>query len=98
MIRAVATKANGTKVLLLGVDEDNVQRLKDGRPIHVNAEAYGLPCDVIIVYGKTMQHVIDELKAAGFEVPIDRAPVVTPDRPVIFRPAAGKKRRGAQSE
>ena len=86
MIRAVATKADGTKLILLGIDARNVERLKEGKPLHVRGETLDMPgIEIGIMYGETMQDIIDELKKSGIEVPIDREPVVTPDHPVVFR-------------
>jgi hypothetical protein len=56
MIRAVATKADGTKLLILGVDDENVKRLTSGQPIHVEGADVGIPgVDVVVMHGHTMQ-------------------------------------------
>ena len=85
MIRAVATRADGTKLLLLGVDERNVERLKAGKPIMVEGGPLGLPnVAVAIMYGETMQAIIDELKEAGISVPDHVPDDITPGNPAIF--------------
>ncbi len=92
MLKAVMTKGDGTKLILLGLEELNIQRLKEGKPIHVEGEDIGFPgIQIGIIYGETQQAMIDELKKSGVELPIDRAPVVKPGQAVVFRP--GEKKR-----
>lgn len=87
MLKAVMTKGDGTKLILLGLEEMNIQRLKEGKPIHVEGEDIGFPgIQIGIMYGETQQAMMDELKKSGVELPIDRAPVVQPGQAVVFRP------------
>ncbi len=86
MIRAVIARSNGTKMILLGVDERNIECLKAGKPIHVECDPMGIHgIEIAILYGETPQHIIDELRQVGIDLPIDRMPVVTPDHPVVFK-------------
>jgi hypothetical protein len=85
MIRAVKKRSDGTFLLLLGVDDHNIEQLTSGHPIHVEGGPLGIPeVNVMIVHGHTLQDVLDELKANGVEVPVDRLPVVTPGHPVAL--------------
>jgi hypothetical protein len=69
VIKGVLTKADGTPILLLGVTGESVTRIVAGEPIRVAAdevEAMSLPrVEVVIMYGKTHQDVVDQLRAAG---------------------------------
>ena len=69
MIRA-RFKRNGRDVVLLGLDEENIRRLTAGQPIFVDGQyKLGVPVDFTIVYGTTLQDVINQLQEAGFELP-----------------------------
>lgn len=62
MIRALATSKHGSKVLLLGLSEMNVRKLKQGLPIHVLGEEVGLPgISVVIMYGETEDSMREQL-------------------------------------
>lgn len=58
MIRARLN--NGT--FLLGIDAENVKRLKAGKPIVVSLAELGGKDDVMICYGETMADIIQELE------------------------------------
>lgn len=80
MIRAVTTKADGTKLLILGLEEENVRRLRAGKPVFVEGAPLGVQADVILLYGKTSRDIIRELKKAGVTMP-DIPQVGLPKRP-----------------
>ena len=61
MIRAIATGKDGRQVLFLGLSDLNVQRLKEGLPIHMYGEEIGAKVDVVIVYGATEDAIRREL-------------------------------------
>lgn len=69
MIRALMTTKDGRPMLLLGIEAENVKRLKEGQPIHVNGREDDLPIDVVIMYGETLQDVLDDLVKAGVQLP-----------------------------
>lgn len=71
MIRATITSpSTGKKTLLLGVDRENMRRLMDEkRPIFVKGEPMELGFDVAIVFGETLQDVVEELHKAGIMFP-----------------------------
>lgn len=73
MIRAASRKQTGEPVILLGVTEENVNRLKEGKPIRVDLAQFevGLEGDLVILYGKTHRAVVDDLNASGIRLPDD---------------------------
>lgn len=58
MIRA--RLSNGA--FILGLDAENVRRLKDGKPIMVSLAQLGGTDDVYIMYGETMADIHRELE------------------------------------
>jgi hypothetical protein len=63
VIRLVATGKDGRQLLLLGIDNGNIKRLKKKMPIRVNVGEY-LPdndIDVLICWGRTMRELRNEL-------------------------------------
>lgn len=67
MIRAVATKKDGRKLLILGVDRTNIERLTSKQPIMVQGNQFGLdlPVDILIMFGETLDDVATELRQSG---------------------------------
>jgi hypothetical protein len=63
-----ARLSNG--VFILGIDAENVKRLKDGKPILVSLAELGGHDDVMIMYGDTLLDIQDELEqASGSKLP-----------------------------
>ncbi len=86
MIRAVATKKDGTKLLVLGLDDENVRRLKAGQPIRVQGDQLGLPgIEVVLMHGPTAQDIVEKFRAAGIEMPEGSIPSPGPGQAVILR-------------
>lgn len=56
MIRAKTEK--GT--VLLGIDKENVKRLKEGKPIYVKGDSIGIENDICIAYGDSLQDIAEE--------------------------------------
>jgi hypothetical protein len=66
MIRA--RLSNGA--FLMGLDAENVRRLQDGQPIEIDLTLLGGTDKVLLVYGETMQAILDELQdASGRKLP-----------------------------
>lgn len=66
MIRA--RLSNGT--YLMGIDAENVKRLKAGQPIEIDLTLLGGTDKVVLMYGETMQAIVDELQeASGQKLP-----------------------------
>jgi hypothetical protein len=55
-----ARLSNGA--FLLGIDAENVRRLKDGEPILVSLAELGGTDDVVILFGETVADIIRELE------------------------------------
>lgn len=54
--------------LLLGIDAENVRRLQSGQPIHVHKAEVDNGEDiaaVVIVYGDTLQDIVNDMKREG---------------------------------
>lgn len=47
-------ESHGRKIIGLGVEEKNLERLRAGDPIYIFGEEMGLPFDIAIYYGKDM--------------------------------------------
>lgn len=69
MIKATGANAAGRKFLLLGLSGENVTRLAAGEPILFDMADIGEPGrDCIIVYGKTEQAIVQQLRDQGFKI------------------------------
>jgi hypothetical protein len=61
----MAIIARMDKVIIIGLEEKNIERLKKGEPFHQHLEdKLGIPYDLLIFYGKTM----DDLEKAAAEM------------------------------
>jgi hypothetical protein len=56
----IARTSNG--VMILGIDAENVRRLKAGQPILKSLAQFGGKDDIVIVYGETLADVQRELE------------------------------------
>lgn len=74
-----------TELLILGVSDQNVARLLEGKPIRISRETHGdgVPegWSIMILHGKTEDHLAQMLKDAG---------AVGPDTKVIRDPKLNK--------
>lgn len=62
MIKATMQTEEGKNILLLGISAENVDRLKEGKPIHITGEDLGLCNDVLLMYGDTEAQIYKELQ------------------------------------
>jgi hypothetical protein len=70
MIRmTIINPRTGKRLLLLGLDRENVNRLTDGKPILVEGEPMNLPFDVSVVFGETLEEIRAELEKGGLRFP-----------------------------
>lgn len=53
MIKARATKEDGSHLLIFGLSKMNLKKLKEGKPIKVDLSEMGLPGEMLIFYGET---------------------------------------------
>jgi len=63
----IARASNG--VMILGIDAENVKRLKEGKPILKALAQFGGTDDVLIVYGDTLDDVQKQLEKAFGPLP-----------------------------
>lgn len=61
MIKAGMEKEGGGRVALLGITQDNVNALQEGRPINVDLSQLGIEGEIVICYGKTMKELRKDL-------------------------------------
>ena len=54
-------KARTGNTVILGIDKENVKRLKDGKPIRVRGSDLNVETDIYIVYGETLNEVQRQL-------------------------------------
>ena len=64
----IARTSNG--IMILGIDAENVKRLKEGKPILKSLAQFGGTDDVLIVYGETLDGVQRELEKALGPLPV----------------------------
>lgn len=80
MIKFLA-ELEGRPCLGIGLSDFNIEKLKQGHPIHLNAESLDLPelkvKDIIILWGVTEQAMYQELIGRGL---IDKETVIKDDR------------------
>lgn len=86
MIQLVLGRADGQRLLILGLDKRNLDRLKAGQPIHVplalNPALKALGLDISIAYAETQTDLLDQLRASGLPIP-DVQGEPTLDKPII---------------
>jgi hypothetical protein len=57
----VKLSGGGQPVVLLGLEAENVKRLKEGKPILIKGAEIQIPFDILIVYGSTVEVITKEL-------------------------------------
>lgn len=68
MIKFTSPKANGETLIGLGLEEGNIERLKDGKPILFNLSELGFEgMEVMIMYGKDQEDIKMQLRQAGMK-------------------------------
>lgn len=63
MLKAVAHSDAGETLVILGLSEMNVQKLKEGHPIAVEMEELGFTGKLAIVYGETEDSLAEQFRA-----------------------------------
>lgn len=61
MVKWTFNNPKGKPSLGMGLSEENIARLKAGKPIHVHDEKF-FDGDIIISYGKTEEIIVEDLK------------------------------------
>ncbi len=68
MLKWTASRRSGRKVIGLGLTAENVDLLMQGKPIMIDGAKMGLPFDIAVHYGATVQTLIDDLDEQGITV------------------------------
>jgi hypothetical protein len=72
MIKLAGRTGLGEPLLILGLSRENITRLTEGQPIHVDPremQQLGLPgITVVIHFGETERAILDEFAAHGVDV------------------------------
>lgn len=64
MIKFTVNNNDGRKLIGLGLSFENLKRLKEGKPIHIQGEEIGFPSINLIVFsGETEESMKDDLKS-----------------------------------
>lgn len=63
----IAHRSDG--LMILGLDAENVRRLKEGQPILKALSQFGGTDDILIVYGETLDNVKAQLEKAMGPLP-----------------------------
>lgn len=74
-------RAKAGDLLILGVDRENLRRLRGGQPIVVDLTDYGDTRRVLFMYGDTMTDIMRELEASGMKLPPVSPHIVKPEKP-----------------
>jgi hypothetical protein len=60
----MAVIARMNRTIVLGLDENNIRKLKEGLPFHQElVDMLDIPHDIFIVYGKTVEDITGMLAA-----------------------------------
>lgn len=68
MITAIGKEDNGNDMILLGITDKNIERLRQDRPIHMTNKSHpAVPegMTVVILWGKDEKDIIDKLSKSG---------------------------------
>ena len=55
-------KAMAGNLILLGLSSKNLEKLKEGKPIHIFGSELGIKYDIGILWGDTEEEIVDRLK------------------------------------
>jgi hypothetical protein len=70
MIKFVTQSKDGAKVIGLGLEAENINRLIDGQPIAFDMAELGLPGQkILIMYGESQDDIKQQLRDSGLELP-----------------------------
>lgn len=57
--------ARGDKNIFMGLSEENLQGLREGKPIHIDLKTLGLEGTLLVVYGRSEMDIVDKVVEAG---------------------------------
>lgn len=61
MIKAASKMKDGRNLVILGLSEENIKRLKENKPIYVELEPWGGTGSALLLYGQTEEDITREL-------------------------------------
>lgn len=101
MLRALGKTPDGTRVMLLGLSEQNIQFMREGKMIFFDAEAVGFQGSIAILSGETEKDIVEQLEKEGIlTVPegtdLDPLPPVEPPDPDMPIPYVTLQKKGTQ--
>lgn len=64
MLRAAGRSSSGKPLIILGLEEGNVTRLRAGQPIHFYAGELGFDGEIVIMLGKDAESIARQLEPA----------------------------------
>lgn len=73
MFKATAKLKDGRMLLVCGLSDLNLARLKEKLPIVFDADSLGIAAKVLIFHGENENAILAELKAAGIQFPPTQA-------------------------
>lgn len=80
MIKMSGVGKNGRKIIILGITDENIRRLRDGKPIHIHADSLGIFGEIVILAGKDEATLQEQL-----------APLIGPE--TTIRDEAGRPKQ-----
>lgn len=79
MLKAVATGDGGKRVVLVGIEPGNIERLKAGKPLRITLDEIGLAdAEVVVMYTETVEKLALDLQQRGLITPETRINPPTP--------------------
>jgi hypothetical protein len=55
---SAANPKTGRDMLVIGLSEGNLQRMREGKPVHIHGEEWGQKFDLMIFWGETEQAMV----------------------------------------
>ena len=65
MIKAIYKRPDQPDLVILGLSDENLRRLREDMPILVNGEALGLDVDIAVIAGRTEDTIQEQMRQAG---------------------------------
>lgn len=69
MIKAILKGGGERDIVVLGFTAGNVEELRAGKPVYIEAADLGLPSDVLVMYAETVPALVAELREHGIDLP-----------------------------
>lgn len=69
MIKAILKMVDGQHIIFLGLEQGNIDLLKQGKPILIELKEMGMSGEILISFGETKQEIMADLQKAGLFPP-----------------------------